>query len=95
MQAEALLEALLALARETGLAVRRVGAAAAGEGIAPTASALCRVRGELWVVLVDSDPAPRRAAVLARGLRVHAPQQLEGRYLPPAVRACLEAAPET
>jgi hypothetical protein len=92
MTDEALLEALLALAREAGLAVRRAGAASGGEGFAPAASAVCRVRGALTVVLLDSEPAAERVAVLADGLRRHvSPDWLDGRYLPPALRACLDA----
>lgn len=92
MTDEALLEALLALARETGLVVRRAGASAGGEGFAPSASAVCRVRGALTVVLLESEPVAERIAVLADGLRRHLPSDwLDAHFLPPAVRACLDA----
>lgn len=79
------LEELLALARESGLQVRTVGAAAAGE--APPTSAVCRVRGEVWVVLSRVDPVEAQSAALASALRTHAAEFLEGRFLPPVLRA--------
>ena len=77
---------LRALAAEVGLEVR-----AAGRGPEElAASGVCRVRGDVWVVLSASDPLTRRNQVLAEGLRTHAGAALEGRYLPPAIRALLE-----
>jgi hypothetical protein len=84
-----LLEALTALARETGLRVR---AAPGGEDGGPLASGICRVRGELVVVLVAEETEEERIAVLARALRAHAGSALDARWLPPAVRARLDAA---
>jgi len=84
-----LLEALLELARDTGLPVRLVGRAGE-EGSA--ASAPCRVRGRWWVVLSRSDPPGLQIDALARALRQHAGEQLESRWLPPAVRHRLEGA---
>jgi hypothetical protein len=92
MDAPALLACLLELAGETGLPVRRVGRQPAFEGLPPGSSGVCRVRGELRVMLFDSDPVPERIRVLARALRESRSAQLEGRFLPPAVRECLEAA---
>jgi hypothetical protein len=51
---------------------------------------VCRLRGELQVVLIDTDPLAERLAVLAGALRDQAPDLLESRYVPPAVRAWLE-----
>jgi hypothetical protein len=51
---------------------------------------VCRVRGEVRVLLADSDPLPDRIRVLARVLRERRGAELEGRFLPPAVRECLE-----
>jgi hypothetical protein len=51
---------------------------------------VCRVRGELWVVLSSSDPAEVQLRVLAEALRGHAADLIEDSYLPPAVRALLE-----
>jgi hypothetical protein len=86
-----LLAALLELARDVGLPVRALGGGADAAAAPPASSAACRVRGELWVLLAESDPVARRVEVLARTLCRHAPDLLERRYLPPAVRECLEA----
>lgn len=77
------LDALAALAEETGLRVR-VAPAQGGE--TAVASGVCRVRGELWVVLAAADPLEERVAVLARALRAHAGPALDARWLPPALR---------
>jgi hypothetical protein len=77
------LEALLALAREVDLEVRR-----AAEG--DVTSAVCRLRGQVFVLLAGGDPPERQLAVLARALREHRADACEARYLPPAVRAALE-----
>jgi hypothetical protein len=86
-----LLAALLELARDTGLRVRALGGGWGGDPTPPASSGVCRVRGELWVLLADSDPVARRVDVLAGALCNHAPDLLERHYLPPAVRECLEA----
>jgi hypothetical protein len=86
-----LLARLTELAREMGLAVREVRAGA--EGDPPVASGVCRVRGETWVVLAASDDLEQRIEVLASALNSHAGAALEGRYLPPAVRARLSKDP--
>jgi hypothetical protein len=90
---EEVLERLLELARETGLAVRFVPGAPRGEGEPGAASGVCRVRGELWVVLSRSDPPQARIAVLAGALRAERGEELESRYLPPAVREWLGRGP--
>lgn len=79
-----LLEALLELAREVDLEVRRVAAAEA------ETSGVCRLRSRIWVLLSSADPLEQRIAVLAAALRDHAREACESRYLPPAVRAALE-----
>lgn len=83
-----LLAALLELAGEVGVEVRRVPAEEA------RASAVCRVRDRYWVLLSAADPFPERIAVLARALRTHAAEACEGRFLPPAVRRALEVGSE-
>jgi len=50
------------------------------------------VRGRWWVVLSRSDPPGLQIDALARALRQHAGEQLESRWLPPAVRHRLEGA---
>lgn len=79
--------ALIELADDAGLRVRAAqGAVDAG----PLAtSGVCRVRGETWIVLIGDDPVIDRIAVVADALREHAGAWLEGRWLPPAVRARL------
>jgi hypothetical protein len=83
-QAE-IMEALLDLAREASLEVKLVGGL--GEGLeGPATSAVCRVKGRTWVVLSRTDPADAQLRVLADALRTFAPELIENRYLPPAVR---------
>jgi len=86
-----LLAALLELARDVGLRVRALGRGSGADAAPPASSGVCRVRGELWVLLADSDPVARRVDVLAGALCNHAPDLLERHYLPPAVRECFEA----
>jgi hypothetical protein len=88
MEGPELLSALIELAGEAGLRVRAAGPA--GEG--PLESGVCRVRGELWLVLSASDPVAHRIDVVARALRAHAAPFLESRWLPPALRARIEEA---
>ena len=92
MEEAALLEALVELAAETGITVQRVSRQPVFEGLSPSSSGVCRVRGEVRVLLSDSDPAAARIRVLARALAAGPQEALEGRFLPPALRACLEAA---
>ena len=91
METPELLEALIALAESFGLAVQRVGRQPAFDGLSPSSSGTCRLRGEVRVLLADSDPPEVRIEVLARALREAAGPALEERFLPPAVRACLDA----
>ena len=91
MERAELLEQLIALAGEAGLEVR---AARGGEPGLPLSSGVCRVRGELWVVVVPSDPLEDRIAVVADALRTHAAEFLETRFLPPALRARLDPDPD-
>jgi hypothetical protein len=90
---EEVLERLLELAREAGLAVRLARVGGFGEGEPALASGVCRVRGELRVVLSGSDPPELRAAVLAGALRAHRGDWLESRYLAPALRQWLGGGP--
>jgi hypothetical protein len=83
------LEQLVALARDAGLEVRSIAGRSPAEGEPAAASALCRVRGQTWVVLSAADSLDERVAVLARALREQATEFLEARFLPPALRALL------
>jgi hypothetical protein len=94
MDPVSLLASLLELAGEHGLAVRSIPAEAPFEGLAPMASGVCVVRGQRFVMLCPADPAQRQIEVLARALLAHAGDLLEARFLPPAVRTCLERARE-
>jgi len=94
MEERALLEALLELARESALPVQRLGRQPIFEGLSPSSSGVCRVRGELRVLLADSDPVPARIAVLARALHSERGAALQERFLAPALRECLDAAAE-
>jgi len=85
-----ILQELTGLAEQAGLRVRTVRGPAAPDLDGVASSAVCRVKGETWVVLSASDPAGQRIAVLASALREHAADWLEGRYLPPALRGHLD-----
>lgn len=90
MQESEILEALLELAAEAGMRVKIAGQSAAARDALPLASGVCRVRGELWVILSNLDPASAQIRVLAAAIRTHASALIEERHLPPAVRARLE-----
>ena len=90
MEPSEILEALLDLAREAKLEVRPVSAGAGEVGLMPPTSAVCRVRGAVWVMLSSADPVSIQLRVLAEALREHAVGVSEAHFLPPAVRAALE-----
>jgi hypothetical protein len=90
MEPRLLLDELVQLAGETGLEVRRLSRQPIFEGLSPSSSGVCRVRGEVRVLLSDSDPLADRIRVLARALREARGRELEARFLPPAVRDCLD-----
>jgi len=85
-QAEVLLQ-LVELAEAAGLRVRPIRGTSGAEGEPAAGSGLCRVRGELWIVLASHDSMEERIAVVAGALRREASEWLQGRYLPPALRA--------
>jgi hypothetical protein len=72
------------MAAEAGIRVR------AARPADPLESGVCRVKGELWLVLSPTDPLEHRMRVAAAALRAHAPALLETRWLPPALRTLLE-----
>jgi hypothetical protein len=90
MDDAALLAALVELAAEHELPVRRLPADSPFEGLVPAQSGVCLLRGRRIVLLCASDPLERQKEVLAQALRAHAGPALERRFLPPALRACLE-----
>jgi hypothetical protein len=85
-----ILETLFDLAEEAGMKVRIGGRANLGEDLPPVSSGVCRVRGEVWVVLAAADSVPVQIDTLAGALREHAGELLERRHLAPAVRAHLD-----
>jgi hypothetical protein len=90
MHSADLLDQLGDLARAAGLEIRSIGRAGPGERETP--SGTCRVNGAVWVMLSEADSLDDRVEVLAAALAEHAADQLESRYLPPAIRARLAAA---
>lgn len=91
MEGAQLLAALLELARESGLRVRVVRRAAeVAPGDPPPRSGVAILLGEPFVLISELDPVEERIEAVAQAVRRHAPQVLEGRYLPPAVRERLE-----
>jgi hypothetical protein len=87
MQAQELLDALVALAEEAGVTVR---VARAGDSELPPRSGLCRVRGSWLLVLSAAEPLEARIDAAAAALDTHGRALLEGRFLPPAVRERLD-----
>lgn len=95
MESHELYRTLIELAREAGLVVRPIRGSSGGEGEPAAASGVCRVGKATWVVLSAADATEDRIDVLARALREQAPEFLEQRYLPPALREriCADAEP--
>lgn len=87
MEPSEILQQLMGLAEQAGVAVRVVRA---GEGEAPLRSALCRVRGRPVLVLCSAEPLDARIEVVAAVLRTHGAGVIEERFLAPAVRERLE-----
>jgi hypothetical protein len=90
MDESQILESLIELAAEAGMRIRIGGRRGLAEDLPPVASGVCRLRGELWVVLSSSESPAIQIETLADALREHAAPLLESRHLPPAVRAYLE-----
>jgi hypothetical protein len=87
VEARQILELLVELAEEAGVAVRVVRPS---EGDPPARSGLCRVRGRLLLLLSAADPLDARIEAVAGALREHGASLLEQRFLPPAVRDRLD-----
>ncbi|MCP5041669.1 MAG: hypothetical protein GY944_11630 [bacterium] len=90
MDAAELLGALLELADEVGLEVRALRGESPSDGDFSSTSACVRVKGKVWVVLSPNDPVELHIQILAGALKSEAATQLEGRYLPPAIRRLLD-----
>ncbi len=89
MQGEALLDFLVELAMEAGIQVRVMPRSAEEFQPAPH-SGTCRIRGAPWLLLASGEPLEDRIEAAASAVRTLAPDVLEGRYLPPAVRERLD-----
>jgi hypothetical protein len=89
VESRQLLDALVGLAEEAGIAVRVTGS---GESDLPPRSGLCRLRGSLVLVLSTAEPLEARIEAAAAALHAHGAALLEDRFLPPAVRERLERA---
>ena len=90
MEPSEIMTVLLDLAREADLEIRNVGPSGGEPGEPPPSSAVCRVRDAFWVVLSSADPVAVQLDVIAGALVTHAPELVESRFLPPAVRAVLQ-----
>jgi len=82
-----MLELLVALAEEAGIAVR---VARAGDSELPPRSGLCRVRGRLLLVVSAAEPVDARIEAVAAALREHGGGVLERHFVPPALRERLD-----
>ena len=84
-----LMQGLLDVADAAGLEVRTAGAGGRADGEPPLSSAVCKVKGSVWVVISAQDPVEVQIDVLARALRSHAADYLDSHFLSPAIRARL------
>lgn len=87
MEPRAVLDLLIGLAEEAGIAVR---IARAGDSELPPRSGLCLVRGRPVLVVSAAEPVEARIDAVAAALRQHGGAGLEERFLPPAVRERLD-----
>jgi hypothetical protein len=90
VEGHALLDFLVELAQEAGIQVRVIPGSAAVVDL-PARSGICLIRGAPWLLLASDDSLEDRIEAAATALRTHAPEALEGRYLPPAVRERLSS----
>lgn len=79
------LRSLVELADLAGLTIRPIPAGKGSEDVA-LQSGICRVKGDVWVVLAGGDPLEDQISVLAEALRTHRAEFLEGQFLPPQLR---------
>lgn len=91
MEGTALLIELVRIARSAGIEVRELAPGRSGEGEVPARSGSCRVQGRLWALLAEGDSVEDRIEALVGALASLDPDWLDAHYLPPAVRARLEA----
>jgi len=91
MRDEDRVAALLELAARAQLEVRVLSARAAAEEGAPRESAAGRLGTRVWVLIVPDDPSAHQAAVLAQALGRYRADFLETCFIPPALRAFIDA----
>jgi hypothetical protein len=88
MDESEVLRILLELAEEAKFEIRIAGRSTRQEfEVGAPGSGICRVRGRIWIILSESEPARAQVEVLVQALKEHAGTLIETRYLPPAVRA--------
>jgi len=92
MEPATLLDALVELVREAGVSVKVLPRTSLRDGEPAPASDLCLIRGEPLLLLASSAPLEDRISAAARAARRFAPDLIEARFLPPAVRERLERA---
>ena len=92
MEAQAILDALVEVAREAGVTVRVLPRAAAREGEPLPGSNVCRIRGQPWLILAPGESIEDRIDAAARAVQSFGAEQAERRFLPPAVRERLDRA---
>ncbi len=90
MEPEAILDALVEVARDAGVTVRVLPRSALREGEPLPESDVCRIRGEPWLILAAGESIEDRIAAAARAVRRYAADEADRRFLPPAVRSRLD-----
>jgi hypothetical protein len=89
MEPAEILDSLVDLARQLGVEVRRLASRPTSEE-PPARSGMVKLRGRLLVLLAAGDSVEDRIDAVVQALRSVDPGQLEGRWIPPAVRERLE-----
>lgn len=90
MEREEILRYLVGLAEKAGIRVEVTRPAPTDEIFRSRLSGLCQVNGKPWIVLVKEDSIEGHLVAVASALRRYAPDVIEERFLPPAVRGILE-----
>ncbi len=85
-----ILENLFELARAAQFQIRAAGRL--GPDDPPLTSGVCRLRGQLYIVLSAGESVPMQIDTLATALREHGGDFLQDRHLPPAIRELIDPA---
>jgi hypothetical protein len=86
MEGQSKLAALIDLAEQVGITIRRVPSA--GESAEHPGGALVRLKGKEVIFLDPTAPLGDQIAVVASALRGRS--EVEGRFLPPEIRQAIE-----